>query len=184
MGYQSNRFNPSQSPAIANWAYRRERSGADLARPCRDADLDLGRSSLGSSPPQMTTRLPCLFSQRAPNSPRVTGRHGSVNLRKPGCGQRLDVGSGMLSALIDRGLIERVRRGRYIISSGSTEHPDEPSGLTPEAKFTVPGVTNTTNTISRTTSRKPLLTSNEVNKARSAKRSRKENIPCRRKPLL
>jgi hypothetical protein len=162
MGYQSSRFSPNQSSPIANWAYRRERSGADLARPCRDADLDLGRSSLGSSPPQMTTRLPCLFSQRAPNSPRVTGRHCSVNLRKPGCGQRLDVGSGMLSALIDKGLIERVRRGRYIISSGSTEHPDEPSrlknepsGLTPEAKFTVPGVTNTTNTLSRTTSSKP-----------------------------
>jgi len=112
--------------------------------------------------------------------------HSQINIGKSDLAEALGISAAqagrLLSGLVESGLIERVRRGRYIISSGSTEHQDEPSGLinepsrlknepsglTPEAKFTVPVVTNTTNTISRTTSSKPLLTSNEVNKARSA----------------
>jgi Mn-dependent DtxR family transcriptional regulator len=96
----------------------------------------------------------------------------------------------VLAALIDKGLIERVRRGRYMVKQPTTETGEsltsetsslthETSGLTEVAKFAIPVVTNTTNMISRTTSDEDLLTSNEVNKSLRAKRipKGKDSVP-------
>jgi hypothetical protein len=85
----------------------------------------------------------------------------------------------LLTALIDKGLIERVRRGRYMVKPQETETGEGllewtssllqwTSGLPEDEKFAIPVVTNTTNMISRTTKGIPVLTSKEVNKARSA----------------
>jgi len=112
-----------------------------------------------------------------------------VNSLKPGYEQRLDAGSEVLATLIDKGLIERVRRGRYMVKQQTAETEEGllqwssrllqwSSRLPEDAKFTVPVVTNTTNTTSRTTSDESLLPSNEGNKA-----LREKNIPKGKYPV-